>query len=98
MVSIRKLAVSLLSGFGILLQACDGGPTGPRTGSLTVNIADLPAEVAAAVTVQGAVGTSPVSVSGTRTIADLEPGIYTVTAAKAIGTRASYTPALVSQT
>lgn len=98
MVLIRKLSVSVLCGCGLLLQACDSGPTGPRTGSLTVNIADLPAEIAAAVTVQGAVGTSPVAVSATRTIPDLEPGVYTVTAAKAIGTRASYTPALASQT
>ncbi len=84
-------------GFGFTLQACDGGPTAPKTGSLTINIGNLPAEVAAPVTVQGAVGTPPITVSATRTLADLTPGTYTVTAAKAVGPRASYTPSLTSQ-
>ncbi len=84
-------------GLGFTLQACDGGPTAPKTGSLTINIGNLPAEIAAPVTVQGAVGTPAITVGATRTIADLTPGTYTVTAAKAVGTRASYSPSIASQ-
>ena len=97
MISIRKFAVPVVAGLALLVQACDGGPTGPTTGSLTVNIANLPPDVAGAVTVQGAVGTPPITVTSTRTIADLAPGTYTITAAKAVGSKASYTPATVSQ-
>ena len=89
--------MSALVGLAFVLQACDGGPTGPKTGSLTVNIANLPTDISAAVTVQGAVGTPPITVTSTRTIPDLEPGAYTITAAKAVGSKASYIPALVSQ-
>ena len=81
----------------MLLQACDGGPTGPRTGSLTVNIASLPTDIAAAVTVEGEVGTPAITVGATRTLADLEPGTYTVTAAKVVGAKATYNPATPSQ-
>ena len=98
MVSFRKFAASLLTGCGLLLQACDGGPTGPKTGSLTVNVANLPVENSAGVTVQGEVGTPPITVTATRTIPDLEPGLYTVTATKSVGPKASYNPALASQT
>ena len=92
MVSFRKFAASLLVGCGLLLQACDGGPTGPKTGSLTVNINSLPSEINAAVTVQGEVGTPPITVTATRTIADLEPGLYTITAGRSVGAKASYNP------
>lgn len=85
-------------GLAFLVLACDGGPTGPRTGSLTVNVGNLPADVAAAITVQGAAGTPAISVSGTRTISDLEPGTYTVTATKTVGQKASYLPGVSSQT
>ncbi len=98
MVSFRTVAASLLVGCGLLLQACDGGPTGPKTGSLTVNVANLPTDNSAAVTVQGEVGTPPITVTATRTIADLEPGVYTITAAKSVGPKASYNPAVASQT
>lgn len=97
MISIRRFAFPALAGLALLVQACDGGPTGPKTGSLTVNIANLPADVAGAVTVQGAVGTPPLTVTSTRTIPDLTPGTYTITAAKAVGAKASYTPAIASQ-
>ena len=93
MVSLRRSAAALLVGCGLLLQACDNGPTGPKTGSLTVNIANLPSEINAAVTVQGEVGTPPITVTATRTISDLEPGVYTITAGKAVGAKASYNPA-----
>jgi hypothetical protein len=98
MVSFRKFAASLLTGCGLLLQACDGGPTGPKTGSLTVNVSNLPAENSAAITVQGEVGTPPITVTATRTIADLDPGVYTITAAKSVGPKASYNPSLPTQT
>ncbi len=96
MVFLRKFAAFALVGCGMLLQACDGGPTGPKTGSLTVNIANLPTDVTAAVTVQGEVGTPPITVGATRTIADLDPGTYTITAARAVGAKASYNPAAAS--
>ncbi len=97
MISIRRFAVAALLGSGLMMQACDGGPTAPKTGGLTVNIGNLPSEISAPVTVQGAVGTPPVTVNASRTIADLAPGTYTVTAAKAVGTKASYVPAVLSQ-
>ncbi|MGK2962196.1 MAG: hypothetical protein ACSLFK_08630 [Gemmatimonadaceae bacterium] len=97
MISIRRFAVAALLGTGLTMQACDGGPTAPKTGSLTVNIGNLPSEISAPVTVQGAVGTPPITVNSTRTIADLEPGTYTVMAAKAVGAKASYVPAVLSQ-
>ena len=93
---IRFFAGALLA-LGVL-QSCDSGPTGPRTGSLTVSIANLPDGISAAVTVQGEPGTPAITVPATRTIPDLEPGVYTVTAAKAVGEKASYTPGVASQT
>jgi hypothetical protein len=98
MIFLRRIAASGLVGFGLVLQACDGGPTGPNTGSLTVNVGNLPTEITAAVTVQGEVGTPPITVGATRTIPDLEPGVYTVTAVKAIGTKATYVPGTPLQT
>ena len=97
MISTRRFALAGLIGIGSFLQACDGGPTGPNTGSLTVNIANIPSDVAAPVTVQGAVGTAPVTVGATRTLADLAPGTYTVTAGKAVGAKASYNASVASQ-
>lgn len=85
-------------GLFLLVLACDGGPTGPRTGSLTINVGSLPADVAAAITVQGTAGTPAISVSATRTIADLDPGTYTVTATKAVGQKATYLPGVSTQT
>src|SRR5688500_17970186 len=98
MISIRRIPGAALLGLGLLMHACDSGPTGPRTGSLSVVIENLPAEIPAAVTVQGEAGTPAITVTATRTLPDLEPGIYTVTAAKATGTMASYLPAVPSQT
>ena len=92
------MAAAVVTGVSLMLPACDSGPTAPRTGSLTVSISNLPSGIAEAVTVQGAVGTSAITVSATRTIADLEPGVYTVTAVKAVGANASYAPSAVSQT
>ncbi len=97
MISLRRFAVAALLGSGLILQACDGGPAAPKTGSLTVNIGNLPGDITAPVTVQGAVGTPPVTVNASRTISDLDPGTYTVTAAKAVGAKASYVPAVLSQ-
>src|SRR3990170_7435746 len=98
MIPMRRLAAVVLLAAGATMQACDSGPSGPRTGSLTVNIPNLPADVPAAVTVQGEVGTPAITVTSTRTIADLDPGIYTVTAVKAVGEKASYSPGTLSQT
>src|SRR5688572_15647971 len=98
MIFLRKIAASGLVAFGLVLQACDGGPTGPNTGSLTVNVGNLPTEITAAVTVQGEVGTPPITVGATRTIPDLQPGLYTVTAVKAVGAKATYVPGTPRQT
>jgi len=97
MISIRRFAVAALLGSGLMMQACDGGPAAPKTGSLTVNIGNLPADIGAPVTVQGAVGTPAITVNASRTLSDLNPGTYTVTAAKAVGAKASYVPAVLSQ-
>lgn len=97
MISLRRNALAGL-GLFFLVLACDGGPTGPKTGSLTVNVGTLPADVAAVITVQGAAGTPSISVTATRTIADLDPGTYTVTAGKAVGQKASYLPGVSTQT
>lgn len=97
MMSFRKCAAGALVFASLIAQACDG-PTAPKTGSLTVNVTDLPADVAAAVTVTGPDGQAPIAVTGTRTIPDLPPGIYQVAAAKAVGQKSSYTPGTVAQT
>src|SRR5688500_1635256 len=98
MIYIRKVGTALLVVAASTIVACDGGPTGPTTGSLTVNIPDLPAGVPAAVTVTGPEGIPRIDVAGTRTIPDLTPGTYLVSAAKAVGSRATYTTSAAAQT
>lgn len=94
---IGKLTAAATLAACMTLAACDG-PTGPKTGSLSVNIPDVPADVAAAVTVTGPAGVPTISVTGTRTIPDLTPGTYQVTAAKAVGAKSTFVPNTPPQT
>ena len=70
----------------LLLAACGGGdaPTGgnsptPKSASLTVNVANLPTTVSAAVTVSGPNGFTR-AIVGTTTLTGLTPGSYAVAA------------------
>ena len=77
---------ALLLGPIVLLAACGGGdaPTGgniatPKSASLTVTVANLPATSTANVTVSGPNNFSS-AIVGTTTLTGLTPGSYTVTA------------------
>jgi hypothetical protein len=75
----RRVSGVLRVALGLLLVACGGDSTGPRTGSLAVTVSGLPGGAAANVGVTGPGGYSRV-LTGSETIAGLAPGSYTVTA------------------
>ena len=78
--SSRALITILAASLVLLLAACGAQPDpSPTTGNLTVNITGLPAGVNADVTVTGPDGFT-VSLTATRTLEDLEPGSYQVSA------------------
>jgi hypothetical protein len=79
-----------------ITSACDGS-TGPRTGSLTVTINGLPAEIPAVVTVITPKNTA-LAVTATSTLNDLEPGTYQVTAYNAANNRSTFAPTNVTAT
>ena len=81
----------------IAVLACDGGPSGPSSPSLTVTILGLPTGTAAAVTVSGPDGFSQPATE-TQTFTQLTPGTYTVTATSVTVSAADYTPNPASQT
>jgi hypothetical protein len=85
------LALLVVSG---LLAGCDSS-TGPKTGSLTVNILGLPSDIAAAVTVTGSSGPA-LTATTTRTFEELPPGKYQVTAANAASDRSTFAPVNVT--
>ena len=97
MISVRRIGSALLLGGLFVLQACDGGPTGPKVGSLTVNVNSLPAGLSGAVTVYPPEAGTPVSVTSTTTIPDLDPGIYQVKATRTSNDRSRFTPVVDSQ-
>lgn len=76
------------------LGACDRS-TGPRTGSLTVTINGLPAEIPAAVTI-----TTPkqtvLTATTTRTLSDLDPGTYQIAASNAASDKSTFAPVNVT--
>jgi glucose/arabinose dehydrogenase len=87
------IAIAALVG----LVACEGGATGPDAGRLTLAIAGLPPAVSASVTVSGPGGFQLV-VGSSRTIASLDPGSYTVTAATVTASGVRYAPSPATQT
>jgi hypothetical protein len=86
-----------------LLAACGGGDgpiagnsITPKTGSLTVTIADAPIGVAVSVTVAGPNGFAR-TIAGTTTITGLTPGSYTVSAPDVATESAIYAPRPAAQ-
>lgn len=77
-IPVLAVLVALLSG------SCDGGPTGPNVGALTVTVSGLPAGAAAAITVSNTEGFSQV-VTATSTLEGLPTGTYAVTSAEVNG-------------
>ena len=78
-----------------IIAGCDGA-TGPRTGSLTVTINGLPAEIPAAVTIKSPKQT--LTATATTTLGDLEPGTYQISAANAANNRSTFKPTNVTAT
>jgi hypothetical protein len=80
-----------------VLLGCDGGPSGPSTGSLRVTVLGLPSGSAAAITVTGPDGFSQPA-SSTTTFTQLTPGIYTVAASSVTVGGTEYAPSPPNQT
>ena len=76
------------------LNGCDSS-TGPKTGSLTVNVLGLPSDIAAAITITGPAGPA-LTATTTRTFEDLPPGKYQLTAANAASDRSTFAPVNVT--
>ena len=95
----RRASGVLRVALGLLLAACGGDSTGPRTGSLAVTVSGLPGGATANVGVTGPGGYSRV-LAASETIAGLAPGSYTVTASpvSAAGQLYAGTPALQAVT
>ncbi|MCU0624529.1 MAG: hypothetical protein MUF53_11825, partial [Gemmatimonadaceae bacterium] len=103
LVPLRPLAVAAAA---LTLAACSGGdaggPSGPRTppapttGSVTIDVAGLPASVNAAVRLVGPAGER--AVTTTATIADLAPGEYTVAAAPLVAALGAFAPDSATRT
>ena len=87
----------LLSLLLLAMLGCDGGPSGPTTGNLSVTVAGLPAGTAAAVTVSGPGGYSQ-AVTGSQTLTQLSSGIYTVAASNVTAGATTYAATPPSQT
>lgn len=86
----------------VAMAACDSKATAPdpvvappATGTLAVEISGLPAGGAAQVTVAGPSGTT--TVTATRTLTQLPPGTYTITAAQAAVGPSLFDPVTASQ-
>src|SRR5688572_8035320 len=72
----------------IVIVSCDG-PSGPRTGSITLTVTGLPAGIPAAVTI-----TTPektiLSATESRQFDNLDPGVYQVTATQAVSEKSTF--------
>jgi hypothetical protein len=90
----RMKMVWLLSLAGV---GCDGGPSGPSSGTLMLTVLGLPNGSAAAVAVTGPNGFSQ-QASATQSFTQLTPGNYTVTASTVMVGSAEYMPNPPSQT
>ncbi len=78
--------------------ACgDGASTGPDAGQLAITITGLPATVPASVTILGPGGFQFVT-GASRTLAALDPGSYTLTAAEVTSGGSRYAPSPATQT
>ncbi|HEY9015048.1 MAG TPA: zinc-dependent metalloprotease family protein [Gemmatimonadales bacterium] len=80
----------------LLLLGCDGGPSGPSTGNLTVTVLGLPASTSASVAVTGPDGFSQIA-TATQTFSALAPGTYTVAATTVTASGHDYTASPASQ-
>ena len=75
--------------------ACSDSPSEPRTGSLAVTVAGLPAGAGNALTITGPGFSRALNASAT--IADLTPGMYTVVATVVSEPSGIYEPAVATQ-
>lgn len=91
----RRLAGFALMTLGLGCSG-DDGPTGPATGSLTVNVSGLPIGVAGSITVTGPAGFTR-TLTTTETVSALTPGSYTVTSATVTAPDGKYEPASATQ-
>jgi hypothetical protein len=81
------------------LAACSDSPSGPKTGTLDVSIAGLPAGAAASVTVTGpAQSHFSQTLIASQALANLAPGTYTLAATNVTSAGAKYTATPASQT
>jgi hypothetical protein len=95
--SVRISGRQVFSLFVLVMLGCDSGPSGLSTGNLSVTVAGLPTGTSADVTVTGPDGYSQ-AVSGTQTLTQLTPGIYTVAAGNVMVGATTYAAAPSSQT
>jgi hypothetical protein len=92
----RRLSASLLFALLFVLTACPGPTTPQPGGSLEVIIAGLPANASANVRITGPAFDE--TITSTRTLGDLSPGVYTLTASAVTVDGAVYAPIQASQT
>ncbi len=90
-VRLRMVCLLLLAGL-----ACDGGPSGPSSGTLTLTVLGLPTGSTAAISITGPNGFSQ-QASATQTFTQLTPGNYTVSASNVMIGAAQYFPSPTSQ-
>lgn len=98
MVMLRRYAgLAAIALLGVLTSSCADDPTDPPapTGSLQVAIAGLPDTIDAAVTLSGPGGFSE-TIKGSKTVAALVPGTYTIAAARVTTSIATFVPAFES--
>lgn len=91
---LTALVVGLV---GVIAACGDGGSTGPESGRLAITITGLPAGVPGSVTIAGPDGFQFVTGSS-RTLASLDPGSYTITAAEVTSGGSRYAPSPATQT
>ncbi len=84
-ISRLKRATGLLA---LLVASCDG-PSGPRTGSLSLTITGLPPGVAAVVAIKGP-GTVSLSATASQRFDAVEPGTYQIVASNALSSNSTF--------
>lgn len=81
----------------VLLLGCDGGPSGPSSGTLRLTVLGLPSGTAAAISITGPDGFNQPA-AGTQTFTQLTPGTYTIAATTVSAAGSAYDPSPPSQT
>lgn len=95
--TVRVFRKQLLTLLLAVALGCDDGPSGLTAGNLSITVAGLPAGTAAAVTVTGPDGFDQ-SVTGTQTLSQLTPGVYTIAAGNVQVGATTYAGSPASQT